>query len=78
VRPEDRKMSEVIQSYWTNFAKTGDPNGGDLPKWATYNAAGGWQVMHLNETPESRSDALRARYAFLAQAWSESTEDAAH
>jgi para-nitrobenzyl esterase len=66
-RPEDRKMSELIQSYWTNFAKTGDPNGGDLPKWPTYNAAGGWQVMHLTPTPEARPDTQRARYEFLEQ-----------
>jgi len=64
-RPEDRKMSEIIQTYWTNFAKTGDPNGGDLPKWPTYNAADGWQVMHLTPTPEARPDTLRARYEFL-------------
>jgi len=66
-RPEDRKMSEIIQTYWTNFAKTGDPNGGDLPKWPTYNAADGWQVMHLIPTPEARPDKQRARYEFLEQ-----------
>jgi len=64
-RPEDRKMSEIIQTYWTNFAKTGDPNGGDLPKWPAYNQATGWQVMHLTPTPEARPDTLRARYEFL-------------
>ncbi len=25
--PESRKQSSIIQQYWTNFAKTGDPNG---------------------------------------------------
>jgi para-nitrobenzyl esterase len=70
VRPEDRRMSELIQNYWTNFAKTGDPNGGDLPRWPTYNAADGWQVMHLNATSEARPDMLRGRYEFLEQAWS--------
>jgi len=25
--PEDYQLSELISSYWTNFAKTGDPNG---------------------------------------------------
>ena len=24
-RPEDRKLSDEMMSYWTNFAKTGDP-----------------------------------------------------
>jgi para-nitrobenzyl esterase len=33
----DQKLSRVVQSYWTNFAKSGDPNGSDLPKWAAWN-----------------------------------------
>jgi len=28
-------MDQMILA-WTNFAKTGDPNGGDLPKWTTF------------------------------------------
>ncbi len=67
LRPEDRKMSEIMQDYWTNFAKTGDPNGGDLPRWPAYNAADGWQVMHLTPTPEASPDTHRARYEFLEQ-----------
>ena len=33
-RPEDRKLSEQMMSYWTNFARTGDPNGEGLPELA--------------------------------------------
>jgi para-nitrobenzyl esterase len=29
----DRGISQVIQEYWTNFAKTGNPNGDKLPAW---------------------------------------------
>lgn len=32
----DFKVSEEMASYWTNFAKTDDPNGDDLPKWPPY------------------------------------------
>ena len=31
--PEDRAVSRMAQSYWVNFAKTGDPNGAGLPAW---------------------------------------------
>jgi para-nitrobenzyl esterase len=31
--PEDLAVSRMAQSYWVNFAKTGDPNGPGLPTW---------------------------------------------
>ena len=31
--PEWRAAGLRMQRYWTNFAKTGDPNGGDLLHW---------------------------------------------
>jgi para-nitrobenzyl esterase len=30
---QDQEMSRTVRSYWTNFAKTGDPNGTGLPRW---------------------------------------------
>jgi para-nitrobenzyl esterase len=67
-RPEDRKLSEQMGQYWTNFARTGDPNGGDLPKWPTYNSPA-WQVMHLDANAAAKPDAHRDRYLFLDSVW---------
>lgn len=35
---EDLKLSEVMSSYWSNFAKTGGPNGAGVPQWPVYNS----------------------------------------
>ena len=32
----DRDTSNILRSYWTNFAKTGNPNGAGLPLWEAY------------------------------------------
>jgi para-nitrobenzyl esterase len=65
-RPQDEKVSDLMSSYWTNFAKTGDPNGNGLPPWPAY-AAETYQVMHLDADPQSLPDDHRARYLYLDQ-----------
>ncbi len=37
-REEDYRLSDLEMSYFTNFAKYGDPNGKDLPEWRPYTA----------------------------------------
>lgn len=32
----DRKLSDVMTSYWVNFATAGDPNGKGLPEWPPF------------------------------------------
>jgi para-nitrobenzyl esterase len=34
--PADEALSTLMRTYWTNFAKTGDPNGPGLPRWPRF------------------------------------------
>jgi para-nitrobenzyl esterase len=34
--PSDAAISERVATYWTNFAKKGDPNGAGVPAWPAY------------------------------------------
>ncbi len=64
-RPEDYQLSEQMGSYWTNFAKTGNPNGTGLPPWPQYGAKDGYEVMHLAAKPHATEDQQRAQYELL-------------
>ena len=64
-RPEDWKLSDEMMTYWTNFAKTGDPSGGDVPAWPKYCAD--HELIHLDNPITSGPSTVRARYEFLLQ-----------
>jgi para-nitrobenzyl esterase len=73
IRPEDRALSDLMQQYWTNFARTGDPNGPSLPKWPTYTSTDNYPVMHLDAHPTAAPDTFRPRYQFLNSIWGTAT-----
>ena len=61
----DYALSDAMQEYWTNFAKTGDTNGaGKLPNWPQFDPASK-RFMELTDAgPIVRKD-LRGKYCEL-------------
>ncbi|MDR3723709.1 MAG: carboxylesterase family protein [Terracidiphilus sp.] len=62
-RAEDRRLSEQMIGYWTNFARTGDPNGKGLPVWPRYDKTK--ELIHLDSTITVGADGARRQYEFL-------------
>jgi para-nitrobenzyl esterase len=46
VNETDLALSDAIGTYWTNFAKYGDPNGNGVPKWPAFSDANP-ELMYL-------------------------------
>ena len=49
-RPSDVAVSRQMVAYWTNFAKTGDPNGPGLVQWPRYDTQSD-QALEISATP---------------------------
>jgi para-nitrobenzyl esterase len=46
----DEDISEAMSTYWTNFARFGDPNGKGLPNWPAFSDSNP-EVMYFNKKP---------------------------
>ncbi len=46
---DDTALSELMQSYWANFARTGNPNSPGLPNWPLYQGENWMQFSANNE-----------------------------
>ena len=53
--PNAIKVRDSMQIYWTNFAKTGDPNGPGVPEWPKFNVASPQSVEFVDTGPTVRS-----------------------
>ncbi len=61
---EDWKLADTMQTYWTNFAKTGNPNSKDVPEWPRYLAKDNYPVQHLDVSVRPEPETHRPRHAF--------------
>ncbi len=63
--PADYEVSKVMQAYFVNFIKTGNPNGPGLPEWPTYRAGSNYRRMRIDVESRAEPEAQRARYLAL-------------
>ncbi len=54
--PAQQQLSAAMVGYWTNFAATGDPNGGSLPTWSLYNPTTDVFQSLIPPTPTTESN----------------------
>jgi para-nitrobenzyl esterase len=64
-QPEDFVISEIMQGYFANFIKTGNPNGMGLPAWPAVQAGTAAAVMHIDVHTRAETEKYRQRYVYL-------------
>ena len=70
-RDLDHDVARYMQAYWVNFARTGNPNGAGLAKWAPYDAKHNLRSMQLGDKAEPAPAPDAAKLAFY-QRWYDS------
>jgi para-nitrobenzyl esterase len=62
----DWDLENKVSSYWVNFAKTGNPNGANLPEWKSYNYESG-NIMNLGDNVVLKPAFVKRELDFLQQ-----------
>jgi para-nitrobenzyl esterase len=58
---DDRRVAELVRGYWVNFARTGDPNGSNVPTWKKF-AGGEGPVQWIGQGEAKAGDLPRKEY----------------
>ena len=64
--PDDHAISRLMQDYFVNFIKKGDPNGAGLPQWSAVKSGDAAPVLHINVQTRVEMEKHRERYLYWA------------
>ncbi len=68
--PEEKELARIMNTYWANFAKTGNPNGKGLPVWPLYNTEKEEIIdIGLSGKPVAKPDPRKARFNVIEKAF---------
>ena len=59
--PDDEKLAAAANTYWTNFARSGDPNGAGVPAWPRYTEKDDQLLDFAVSGPAAKADPWKAR-----------------
>jgi para-nitrobenzyl esterase len=52
----ERKLADIVSSYWVNFARAGNPNGKGLAPWPAYRDKATGRAMILGDTQQAMDE----------------------
>jgi para-nitrobenzyl esterase len=68
--PEEKELARIMNTYWANFAKTGNPNGKNVPVWPLYDTQKEDILdIDLDGKPIAKPDPRKARLNVIEKAF---------
>jgi para-nitrobenzyl esterase len=64
-QPEDYRVSAIMQAFFVNFIRTGDPNGTGSAKWPAVRSGTAADVMWIDVASRAEREQHRDRYTYV-------------